>query len=114
MLILLLAVVIYARPSAALQWDNSADLSDDFRLQWSIKGNEITFELQVATLGYVGIGFSATGAMDNADMAIGWVDQGQVYFQVSRSWTARMIGVDGSLKRCPGEPGRYVKNLLAN
>lgn len=82
-MLLLVAVVIGSRPSRALLWDNSADLSDDFRLQWSIKGNEITFELQVATLGYVGIGFSATGAMDNADMAIGWVDQGQVYFQVS-------------------------------
>lgn len=67
----------------ALQWDNSVDMDDEFRLLWNIKGAEITFEVQVATLGYVGIGFSANGAMDNADMAIGWVDQGQAYFQVS-------------------------------
>lgn len=78
-MLLLLVVISSVR---AMLWDNSVDLSDDFRLQWTIKGNEITFELQVATLGYIGIGFSATGAMDNADMAVGWVDQGQAYFQV--------------------------------
>lgn len=68
----------------AMVWENAVDMNDDFRLHWTIKGGEITFELQVATLGYIGIGFSATGAMDNADMAVGWVDAGQAYFQVSR------------------------------
>lgn len=67
----------------SLQWENSVDLDEDFRLQWNVKGAEVTFEVQVATLGYVGLGFSPNGAMDNADMAIGWVDQGQAFFQVS-------------------------------
>lgn len=79
MAVLLLAV---AKSVHSLQWDNSVDMDEEFRLLWNIKGSEITFEVQVATLGYVGIGFSANGAMDNADMAIGWVDQGQAYFQV--------------------------------
>lgn len=75
-------LVVIGHCQAAILWDNMVDLSDDFRLHWTIKGGEITFELQVATLGYIGIGFSATGAMDNADMAVGWVDGGQAYFQV--------------------------------
>lgn len=66
----------------AMLWDNAVDLNDDFRLHWTIKGPEITFEVQVATLGYIGIGFSSTGAMDNADMAIGWVDGEKAHFQV--------------------------------
>ena len=81
---LLLLVVVTCGGSRAMVWENAVDMNDDFRLHWTIKGGEITFELQVATLGYIGIGFSATGAMDNADMAIGWVDAGQAYFQVSR------------------------------
>lgn len=87
---LLLVVVVVVMSSSnsnsasAMMWENAVDLSDDFRLHWTIKGGEITFELQVATLGYIGIGFSATGAMDNADMAVGWVDGGQAYFQVRR------------------------------
>ena len=82
---MLLLVVVSCGGSRAMVWVNAVDMNDDFRLHWTIKGGEITFELQVATLGYIGIGFSATGAMDNADMAIGWVDAGQAYFQVSRT-----------------------------
>lgn len=78
-----LVLMISCNSVQSLQWDNSVDMDEEFRLLWNIKGSEITFEVQVATLGYVGIGFSANGAMDNADMAIGWVDQGQAYFQVS-------------------------------
>lgn len=86
MQLLLLAIVATCSWRVqALQWDNSVDMDEEFRLLWNIKGHEITFEVQVATLGYVGIGFSANGAMDNADMAVGWVDQGQAYFQVRNS-----------------------------
>lgn len=85
LLLLLLVAMLVLGPSGsqAMLWENAVDLNDDFRLHWTIKGGEITFELQVATLGYIGIGFSATGAMDNADMAVGWVDGGQAYFQVN-------------------------------
>lgn len=82
-LVSLVVLMISCNSVQSLQWDNSVDMDEEFRLLWNIKGSEITFEVQVATLGYVGIGFSANGAMDNADMAIGWVDQGQAYFQVS-------------------------------
>lgn len=67
------------------RWAHSATLSPDFRLLWSLGPGpqDITFELQVRTLGYVGFGFSPDGRMAGSDIVVGWVDQGQVYFQVS-------------------------------
>lgn len=67
------------------RWSHSAMLSPDYRLLWSLGPGpqDITFELQVRTLGYVGFGFSKDGRMAGADMIVGWVDKGQVYFQVS-------------------------------
>lgn len=51
---------------------------------------EVTFEIQVRTLGYVGFGFSWDGKPSGADIVIGWVDNGQTYFQVSFCWTFMM------------------------
>lgn len=65
-------------------WDHSINLNDDYRLLWNIREQEITFEIQVRTLGYVGLGFSKDGTIYGSDMAIGWVDQGQAHFQVSK------------------------------
>ncbi|XP_049295208.1 MOXD1 homolog 2-like [Anopheles funestus] len=62
-------------------WDHAIFLDDDYRLLWSITGQDITFEVQVRTHGYVGLGFSKDGTIYGADMVIGWVDQGQVHFQ---------------------------------
>lgn len=67
-----------------IHWDHSVYLNDDYRMLWTIKGAEITIEVQVKTLGYVGLGFSSNGNLSGADMAIGWIDQGKTYFQVSR------------------------------
>ncbi|XP_030746402.1 MOXD1 homolog 2 [Sitophilus oryzae] len=76
-LVCLVDVVLSAR------WSHSTYLSPDYRLLWSLGPGpqDITFEVQVRTLGYVGFGFSRDGRMAGADMVVGWVDQGQVYFQ---------------------------------
>uniref|UniRef100_A0A182MXP0 DOMON domain-containing protein n=1 Tax=Anopheles dirus TaxID=7168 RepID=A0A182MXP0_9DIPT len=63
-------------------WDHAIFLDDDYRLLWSITGQDITFEVQARTHGYIGLGFSKDGTIYGADMVIGWVDQGQVHFQV--------------------------------
>lgn len=65
------------------RWSHSAMLNPNYRLLWSLGPGpqDITFELQVRTLGYVGFGFSRDGRMAGSDMVIGWVDQGQVHFQ---------------------------------
>lgn len=67
-----------------VRWDNDVYLNDDFRMLWTVEaGGNVTIEVQVRTLGYIGIGFSTDGRLEGADVAIGWVNQGQSYFQVS-------------------------------
>ncbi|XP_049544997.1 MOXD1 homolog 2-like [Anopheles darlingi] len=62
-------------------WDHAIFLDEDYRLLWSITGQDITFEVQARTHGYIGLGFSKDGTIYGADIVIGWVDQGQVHFQ---------------------------------
>lgn len=73
-------------------WDHSINLNDDYRLLWTVNrpqqsshfgAQEITFEVQVRTSGYIGFGFSRDGSSAGADVVIGWVEHGQTYFQVS-------------------------------
>lgn len=69
---------------AGARWANDVRLDENFRLLWTIDGGgDVTFEVQVRTLGYVGVGFSMNGELAGADVAIGWIHQGQPYFQVS-------------------------------
>lgn len=87
MLLVLCAFVAFGVVDAA-RWSHSAYLSPDYRLLWSLGPGpqDITFEIQVRTLGSVGFGFSRDGRMAGADMVVGWVDQGQVHFQVIKSY----------------------------
>ncbi|XP_058985307.1 MOXD1 homolog 2-like [Musca domestica] len=64
-----------------LNWDHSVDLNEDFRILWKIINQDITFEIQARTMGYVGFGFSPDGNIAGSDMAIGWVNRGHTYFQ---------------------------------
>lgn len=75
--------VTLAVSEEALSWDHAVDLNEDFRILWKIINQDITFEIQARTLGYVGFGFSPDGNIAGSDIAIGWVDRGQTYFQVS-------------------------------
>lgn len=69
----------------AVRWDNDVQLDENFRMLWTVEGGrDATFEVQVRTLGYVGVGFSLDGEIAGADVAVGWIHQGQTYFQVSR------------------------------
>uniref|UniRef100_A0A182Q743 DOMON domain-containing protein n=1 Tax=Anopheles farauti TaxID=69004 RepID=A0A182Q743_9DIPT len=101
-LLVLLSVVSLAVSGA--HWDHAIFLDDDYRLLWSITGQDITFEVQARTHGYIGLGFSKDGTIYGADMVIGWVDQGQVHFQVEiynirlRVTVERIFGGNGSLK----------------
>nr|XP_022919190.1 MOXD1 homolog 2 [Onthophagus taurus]XP_022919191.1 MOXD1 homolog 2 [Onthophagus taurus] len=81
--VLLCAMCFAVLGTNAARWSHFAMLSPDYRLLWSLGPGpqDITFELQVRTLGYVGFGFSKDGRMPGSDMIVGWVDKGQVYFQ---------------------------------
>lgn len=82
---LLLLLAAAGGGAHAIHWEHAAQLSDDFRLLWSVQGADMTFEMQVRTHGYVGLGFarSGDGRAAGADVIVGWVDDGQTYFQVS-------------------------------
>ena len=69
--------------SPSLQWEHLVDFDPNYRLLWSVGSAEVTFEIQARTLGYVGVGFSRDGTLIGADLAVGWIDQGHVYLQVS-------------------------------
>ncbi|XP_023701917.1 MOXD1 homolog 2 [Cryptotermes secundus] len=62
-------------------WTHSTDLDPNYSVFWTPGEEDITFEVQVRTLGYVGFGFSADGQMAGADMVTGWVRDNQVFFQ---------------------------------
>ncbi|XP_018009433.1 DBH-like monooxygenase protein 1 [Hyalella azteca] len=55
---------------------NAAQLDDQgkFFMAWTAETEHVTFEIQVATLGYAGLGFSPSGGMQGADIILGWVD----------------------------------------
>ncbi|XP_059622696.1 MOXD1 homolog 2 [Phlebotomus argentipes] len=76
-----LLMIVCLSAAWGANWDHAVDLNENFRLLWTVRGAEITMEIQAKTLGYVGVGFSEDGTLSGADMAIGWVDQGQPYFQ---------------------------------
>ncbi|XP_039432205.1 MOXD1 homolog 2-like [Culex pipiens pallens] len=65
----------------ASQWDHIVDFDPNYRLLWTSNAQDITFEIQARTLGWVGVGFSHDGTLADSDVAIGWIDQGHVYFQ---------------------------------
>lgn len=64
---------------------------------WTPFQDKIIIEVQVATLGYVGLGFSPTGGMKGADVVIGWVDaQGQLHFQDRYAFALLTPSIDES------------------
>uniref|UniRef100_A0A1B0CK39 Putative secreted protein n=1 Tax=Lutzomyia longipalpis TaxID=7200 RepID=A0A1B0CK39_LUTLO len=77
----LLLVIVCLSGAWGANWDHAVDFNDNFRLLWTVRGAEITMEVQAKTHGYIGVGFSEDGTLSGADMAIGWIDQGQPYFQ---------------------------------
>ncbi|XP_020297995.1 MOXD1 homolog 2 [Pseudomyrmex gracilis] len=65
-----------------VDWKHSAVLDNNFLVLWTPDEREVTFEVQVKTLGYVGLGFTRDDDHTGADMVIGWVDNnGQVHLQ---------------------------------
>ncbi|XP_033223528.1 MOXD1 homolog 2 [Belonocnema kinseyi] len=67
---------------AGMEWQHSAVLDNNFLVLWTPGEKDVTFEVQVKTLGYVGLGFTKDDRRDGADMVIGWVDNnGQVHLQ---------------------------------
>ncbi|XP_044759194.1 MOXD1 homolog 1 [Coccinella septempunctata] len=58
------------------QWTHSEVLDKEGAvvLRWQPRHQEILFRVEARTRGYIGIGFSPNGGMEDADIVIGWVD----------------------------------------
>jgi hypothetical protein len=77
-------VLLLVSGAVAVEWKHSAVLDNNFLVLWTPGERDVTFEIQVKTLGYVGLGFTKDDGRAGADMVIGWVDNnGQVHLQVS-------------------------------
>ncbi|XP_004401254.1 PREDICTED: DBH-like monooxygenase protein 1 [Odobenus rosmarus divergens] len=57
------------------------DSEGKYWLSWGPRGGRLAFRLEVRTAGYVGFGFSPTGAMAAADIVVGGVAHGRPYLQ---------------------------------
>lgn len=88
--VLLCCVMMCVRAVIGIHWDHSVHINDDYRLLWSARSQDITIEVQVRTLGYIGLGFSRDGDRAGSDVAIGWIDKGQTYFQVITNKTINL------------------------
>ncbi|XP_042880664.1 DBH-like monooxygenase protein 1 isoform X2 [Penaeus japonicus] len=64
---------------------------------WTPLEDRIVVEVQVATRGYVGLGFSPTGGMKGADVVLGWVDdKGFLHFQDRYAFALLTPSIDES------------------
>ncbi|XP_071533457.1 DBH-like monooxygenase protein 1 [Panulirus ornatus] len=73
-----------AAPLPPMDFQHRALLDQEgtYFMLWTPREKDIIFEVQVATQGYVGLGFSPNGGMKGADIIIGWVDDaGQPHLQ---------------------------------
>ena len=70
-------------PSMKFEYNSSLVANDVYNMFWTVANDEITIEVHVKTLGYVGFGLSPNGGMTGADIVMGWVKDGKVFFQVS-------------------------------
>ncbi|XP_071518366.1 DBH-like monooxygenase protein 1 homolog [Panulirus ornatus] len=68
------AGVTGALPTQVLRERIVLDQKGRYVMLWTPQENDIIIEVQVATAGYVGLGFSPKGGMKGADIVMGWVD----------------------------------------
>ena len=64
-------------------WMHRMRLDANYDVYWSISDSEVTFEVQVRTLGYLVFGLSPSGHFHDADLIVGWIHNGRPRFQVN-------------------------------
>lgn len=88
-IVIFLLIVVYNCDATSISmlsssWDHHVAISNDFHISWTARELEIIFMVQVKTRGCFGFGFSRDGSVHNADIVIGWMDNGESSFYVSR------------------------------
>jgi hypothetical protein len=56
----------------------------DFSMEWSVEGNSLSVTASAPTTGWIAVGFEPSAAMKDADIVIGYVEDGQVF--ISDDW----------------------------
>jgi hypothetical protein len=65
-----------ARESAGAAREMIQD--DGFEMSWTVEGDSVTVTMSAPTTGWIAVGFHTEGAMKNAQIAIGYVQDGTV------------------------------------
>ncbi|XP_067141855.1 DBH-like monooxygenase protein 1 [Centruroides vittatus] len=65
---------------SARNFDRHSKLDDNYEIWWSTDEDSITFQVEVATRGWVGLGISPNGGMEGSDVVIGWINNGKATF----------------------------------
>lgn len=86
--IILFSVILYisdAFPAVSEDFSHSLILKepDVYKVFWKFNKDNITFEIQVKTKGWVGFGLSTNGGMSGSDIVMGWVKDGKATLSVS-------------------------------
>lgn len=74
-----LIVTAAAGFAAAGEW-KSAD-ADDFHLEWMVDGSNLNVKVSAPTDGWVAVGFDPSNKMKDADILIGYVEDGEVVIE---------------------------------
>jgi DOMON domain len=74
--------------TSSLLWENRMQLDENFLLQWNWHQelDMIDFEMQAKAHGYIGLGLSRDGSLFGSDIFISWIDDGHIFFYVSRQF----------------------------
>ncbi|XP_059815176.1 DBH-like monooxygenase protein 2 [Hypanus sabinus] len=84
-----------ARASDLPHW---VSIMPGFYVAWDFDTDtqNITFYVEAATMGWVGIGFTPSGGMDRADMMTAWIRDGKPYFHDRYGVGTEVPVIDGS------------------
>lgn len=63
--------------SEAVEQSPSSYFKDNFSLEWSVEGKDITFTLRAKTTGWISVGFNPSQVMVDAQIIIGAVTDGE-------------------------------------
>lgn len=67
-----------ATAPGSLPGDSESILYDGFQLSWTPEGDSILVTMSAPTTGWIAAGFHSGGAMNDAQIVIGWVDGREV------------------------------------
>ena len=57
------------------------ETKDDFTIKWKIEGSTISVKVSAPTSGWVAVGFDPTSRMKDANIVIGYVENGEVFIR---------------------------------